>query len=104
MALGSEQRVELRRLGAQWGSSPDGLRRRLGKPQVFQHQGRRETTGVVPVGWRGWHWSRNGTIGRQRPALTGRGRGNLEELLMVETEFLRQHERFARSDHGDAKQ
>ena len=45
----------------------------------------------------------HGAVGRQGPALTGGGGGDVEQRLVGQTQLLAEHEGFADRDHGDAQ-
>jgi hypothetical protein len=75
----------------------------LRQPQILQHQGGGKAGLVVIVGGRGRHRPRHRAIGRQRPALARRGRGDVEQRLMRQAELLGEHEGLADADHRNAE-
>src|ERR1051326_5769813 len=96
-----EELIERRRLGTHGRDGARGLRRLLRELQVLQHHVRGESRLVIAVrGWRGPRAGR-GAVTRHGPALSRRLRADVEELLDVEAELLRELKALAGADHGD---
>ncbi|MDQ0728180.1 hypothetical protein QFZ21_003180 [Microbacterium sp. W4I20] len=94
----AERRVDLLR-------EPPHLRIRRGlldrlqrEPQVLGHQRTREPRLIVAVGRARRHRPRHGAVRRDRPALAGRLRHDVEQRLVLESEPLPQHERLGDGD------
>ena len=103
MAGGVERLVDLLRMLAQRRRRTRGLGGVLRQRQVLHHQRRGKARLVAVVGGRGRHRARHRAIGRQRPALARRGRGDVEQRLMRQAELFGQRKGLADRDHGNAE-
>ena len=70
----------------------------LGKTEVLRHQRAGESRLVVPVGRARRHRPRHGAVRRERPALPGRVRRDVEQRLVRQPEPLPQDERLGDRD------
>src|SRR5215216_7438596 len=75
-------------LGTERGRNGAGTGRILCKLEVLEHHGGGEAGLIIPVRRRRRHRAGHRTVARQRPALPGRFRRNVEQLLRVEPKLL----------------
>src|SRR5699024_10798385 len=65
------------------------------KCEIFCHQPGSKTWSIIVCRWRGRNWTRYGTVGCNLPGLGSRGRHDIIERLMAQSQILAKAERFS---------